>query len=89
MHLTVPFALCNSLVDILKGENLDVHEDTGHWLVLVVLLISECHSPYPVPYIGHPDGALSVQFPWAIDVVCLRCNQDGQKCVWSPHKGGT
>ena len=67
MHLYVPFALCGPLVDILEGEHLDVHQDDGHRLVLVVPIVSEGHSPD----IGHPDGALGTQIPWIVETVCL------------------
>ena len=90
-YLYVPFALFTPLIDLLEGEHLDVHEDDGHWLVLIVPVVSECHSPYPVPDVGHPDCALGTQVSLAVEVVCLRGNnfQVGQMCVSSPHKGGT
>ena len=74
-HLYVPSALFTSLVDVLEGEHLDVHEDDGHWLVLVVPVISKCHPPYPVPDVGHPDCALGTQVSLAVEVVCLRGNE--------------
>ena len=52
-HLYIPFALGDPLVDLLEGEHLDVHQDDGHRLVLVVPIVSEGHSPDPVPDIGH------------------------------------
>ena len=67
-HLYVPFALCTPLIDLLEGEHLDVHEDDGHGLVLVVPVISEGHSPYSVPYVGHPDGTLCAQVFLAVEV---------------------
>ena len=89
-HLYVPFALCTPLIDLLEGEHLDVHEDDGHGLVLVVPVVSECHSPYPVPDVGHPDCALGTQVPLAVEVVFLNSNKfPGWMCVLSPHKGGT
>ena len=84
MHLYVPFALCGPLVDILEGEHLDVHQDDGHRLVLVVPVIAECHSPYPVPDVGHPDCALGTQVSLAVEVVFLR-GKDGLSCMWSGH----
>ena len=75
MHLYVPFALCGPLVDILEGEHLDVHQEDGHRLVLVVPVVSERHSPYSVPDVGHPDRALGAQVSWASEVVCLRRNK--------------
>ena len=74
MHLNVPFAFCNPFVDLLKGEHLDVDKNDGHRLALVVPLIPERHSSYPVPDVGHSDGALSTQKSWATKVVCLRSN---------------
>ena len=71
-HLNVPFALFTPLVDVVEGEHLDVHEDDSHWLVLVVPVIAKCHSPYPVPDVGHPDCALGTQVYMAVEVVCLR-----------------
>ena len=72
MHLNVPFALCNPFVDLLKGEHLDVDKNDGHRLVLVVPLVPERHSPDPVPDVGHSDGALGAQAPWAEEIVRLR-----------------
>ena len=89
-HLYVPFALCTPLIDLLEGEHLDVHEDDGHWLLLVVPVVSEGHSPYPVPDVGHPDRALGTQVSLAMEVVFLNGNKFlGWMCVSSPHKGGT
>ena len=70
-HLYITFALGDPLVDLLEGEHLDVHQDDGHRLVLVVPIVSEGHSPDPVPDIGHPDGALGTQIPWIVETVCL------------------
>ena len=47
----------------MTGEHLDVDEDDGHRLLLVVPVVSERHSPDPVPDVGHPDGALGTQVP--------------------------
>ena len=90
-HLYVPFALCTPLVEILEVEHLDVHQDDGHRLVLVVPVVSERHSPDPVPDVGHPDRALGTQVSWAGEVVCLRGNKflGWTRYVWSPHTGGT
>ena len=51
---------------------MDVDKDDGHRLVLVVPLVPERHSPDPVPDVGHSDGALGTQKPWATQVVGLR-----------------
>ena len=51
---------------------MDVDKDDGHRLVLVVPLVPERHSPDPVPDVGHSDGALGAQAPWAEEVVRLR-----------------
>ena len=86
MHLNVPFAFCNPLVNLLKGEHLDVDKNDGHRLVLVVPLVPERHSPDPVPDVGHSDGALSAQAPWAEEVVRLKRFPAWRKIV-SPDKG--
>ena len=71
-HLYLSSALFTPLVDLVEGEHLDVHEDDGHGLLLVVPVVAKCHSPYPVPDVGHSDCALGTQVYMAVEVVCLR-----------------